>query len=265
MMSNNHKQAVSIFEKVESTLIRNRVSGFNRQSRKRAIRDLKERLQYFRTASDDEFFFRMTMVVFYSGFQATIVTKRESVIKRYFKSYKKSAAYRRKDICRILNDPKMIAHRNKIESIIYNATQFIKLIEQFGSFRDHLFSFCAGFPLAEDGLDDLREDLRTRFKYLGPATVNHFLMDYGFLVVKPDRMLMRVLHRSHLVGSESERHYGKAIEVCKDISEQLHIPIQYVDSVFVCLGQVGEANICSKKKPQCERCDLERICKFYVA
>lgn len=262
-MSNNHKQAVSIFEKVESTLIRNRASGFNRQSRKRATRDLKDK--YFRTASDDDFFFNMTMVVFYSGFQATIVTKRKSVIYRYFKSYKKTATYRSKDIHRILNDPKMIAHRNKIESIIYNATQFIKLREQFGSFRAYLLSFNPDFPLAEDGLDDLSEDLMARFAYLGPATVNHFLMDYGFPVVKPDRMLMRVLHRSHLVGSESERHYGKAIEVCKDISEQLNIRIQYVDSVFVCLGQVGEANICSKKNPDCKRCDLERICKFYVA
>jgi len=157
----------------------------------------------------------------------------------------------------------MIAHRNKIVSIIYNAKQFIKVREQFGSFRDYLLSFNADFPLAEDGLDDLREDIMTRFAYLGPATVNHFLTDFAFQVVKPDRMVMRVLHRSHLVKSESVRHYGKAIEVCKDISKQLQIPIRYVDSVFVCLGQVGEANICSKNNPKCERCDLERICKFY--
>lgn len=264
-MSNSHKQAVSIFEKVESTLIRNRVPGFNRQSRKRAICYRKEMLQDFRTYSCDDFFFRMTMVVFYSGFQATIVTKKRPTIYRYFKSYKKTSTYKSKDIHWILNDPKMIAHRNKIVSIISNAKQFIKVREQFGSFRAYLLSFNADFPLAEDGLDDLCEDLMTRFSYLGPATVNHLLKDFGFIVIKPDRMVMRVLHRSHLVGSESVRHYGKAIKVCKDISEQLHIPIHYVDSVFVCLGQVGEANICSKNNPSCERCDLERICKFYGA
>lgn len=261
-MNNSIKQAVTIFEKVESTLIRNR-AGFTRRSRSEANRGFKEMLHYFRTDSDNDFFFHMTMIVFYSGFRATTVSNKRPVIYRYFKSYQKAAAYTRKDIARILNDQKMIANRSKIESIVYNAKQFIKVIDHFGSFRNYLLSFNPEFPLTEDSLAELREDLMSRFAYLGPATVNHFLTDYGFPVVKPDRMVMRVLHRSHLVATESVRHYDKAIKICKGISEQLKIPIRYVDSVFVCLGQVGEANICSKNNPKCDRCDLERVCNFY--
>ncbi|MFH0988494.1 MAG: DNA-3-methyladenine glycosylase I [bacterium] len=262
-MSNKFQQAVSVFEKTESTLIGNCVPGFTRHSRIHAARNFKRMLRCFRTASDDDFFFHMTMIVFYSGFIAPTVTKRRHIIHRYFNSYRKAAAYTRKDIARILHDPKMIANRNKVEKIVYNARQFIKLRKEFSSFRSYLLSFNPDYPLSDARLDDLREDLRSRFAYLGPATVNHFLIDYAFPVVKPDRMIMRVLHRTHLVAGESVHHYEKAIKICKDISERLDTPIRYVDTVFVCLGQVGEANICSKNKPRCHICDLERVCKFY--
>ncbi|MEO0115317.1 MAG: DNA-3-methyladenine glycosylase I [candidate division WOR-3 bacterium] len=261
-MNNDIRQAVSIFEKVESTLIRNH-PDFTERSRRQAVVDFKRMLREFQTDTDDDFFFHMTMIVFYSGFRASTVNKKKPVIYRYFKSYKKVATYSRKDVTRILNDPKMIAHRNKIKSMIDNAKQFVKLVGRFGSFRNYLLSFNPKFPLSEDNLDQLRADLMKRFAYLGPATVNHFLTDYGFPVVKPDRMIMRVLHRSHLIPSESVRHYPKAIAICKGISETLAIPIRYVDSVFVCLGQVGEANICSKNNPKCDKCDLKNVCNFY--
>ena len=48
-------------------------------------------------------------------------------------------------------------------------------------------------------LDHLSEDLKRHFSYLGLITVNHFLTDWGFPVLKPDRMVMRLLYRSHLV------------------------------------------------------------------
>lgn len=106
-------------------------------------------------------------------------------IKRYFESYKKAAGYSDVDIEKIMSDENMIRNKNKITSIIKNAKEFIQLAEKYGSYRSYLLSFGDAYPL--------KDDLQRRFHYIGPATVNHLLTDYGFPVLKPDRMVMRVL------------------------------------------------------------------------
>jgi DNA-3-methyladenine glycosylase I len=202
------------------------------------------------------------MVIFYSGFKASTVTSKKTSIKRYFANVAKAAIYTDKDIHDILLDKNIIRNKIKIKSLVKNAKQMQIIQKEFGNFRNYIISYNKQFPLSEHNLSNLKEDLQHRFTYLGPATVNHFLTDFAFPVIKPDRMVMRVLYRSHLLKNESESEYEYAIQIGRRIASLLNIPIRYVDTVLVMLGQVGEANICRKLNPRCDICDLNTICKF---
>ena len=157
----------------------------------------------------------------------------------------------------------MIKNKNKINAIIKNAKIFVELNKDYKNYRNYILSFVPNYPKADiSEIRKLRQDLRKRFAFIGPATVNHLLTDYRLPVLKPDRMIMRVLYRTHLLKTENLEDFDKAIEIGQIISNKFKLPIRYVDTVLVCLGQVGEANICRKKDPKCNICELEKICKF---
>ena len=250
----NEQLIIEIFNKVEKTLIKLGVLKANSRKENSTLED--DLIKKFNSSTDNDFFFKMAMIVFFSGFKATIVEKKEPRIKKYFSNYKEVSNYKEKEIEIMLNDKEMIKNKNKIFSMIGNSKEFIKINNEYNSFRDYILSF-------SNNLQSLKSNLMYRFKYLGPATVNHFLTDYGFPVLKPDRMIMRVLFRSHLLDNESEYEYDNAIKIGEIISNKLKIPIRYVDTVLVSLGQEGEANICTKENPKCNKCKLEDICSYY--
>ena len=251
---------VDIFNKAESTLIKH--GYLSKNSRDEAIGEQKTQLNSFRTFTDDEFYFQLAMVIFYSGFKASTVTNKKSSIKKYFASIAKASKYTDKDINDILSDKSIIRNKIKIKSLVKNAKQMLIIQKEFGNFRNYIVSYNKQFPLSECNLNNLKENLQQRFAYLGPATVNHFLTDFAFPVIKPDRMVMRVLYRSHLLKNEYESEFEYAIQIGRRIANLLGIPIRYVDTVLVMLGQVGEANICRKSNPRCNICDLKTICNF---
>jgi len=250
---------IEIFEKAENTLIKKGC----KLSREDAIKKHNDKLLFFKNATDNDFYCKMAMVVLYSGFRAPIVDAKEPSIRKYFSNYKKVMHYDKSEIEKIMTDREMIRNLKKIESLIENAKAFFQVIEKYGSFREYLLSFNSNFPLSSNNINELKSDLQLRFKYFGPATVNHFLTDFGFPVLKPDRMVMRVMYRAHLLESESKSEYERAIEIGNIISKKLVIPIRYVDSVFAGLDQVGVANICKKNNPKCSKCELENVCNFY--
>lgn len=250
--------AIDVFEKAERTLIEKKI--LEKNSRENAIKENEKMIEKFKNAKDNDFYLQMTMVVFYSGFRAKTVENKKETIKKYFGEIKKVINYSESDIKKIQKDEDMIRNRKKIEALIYNAKEMNKIINEYGGFRNYIYSFNKDFPESEKNIDDLKNNLIKRFKYLSNATVNHFLMDYGFKVIKPDRMVLRVLYRSKLIESEKESEYNKCIEIGRLISNELKIPIRYVDTVFVLLGQKG---ICTKNHPKCNECKLELICKFY--
>jgi DNA-3-methyladenine glycosylase I len=213
----------------------------------------------------------MCFIIFFSGFRASVVEKKLDVITEYFNSYLKVSDYTEVDFNKIMNDQRMIKNQQKIRAIINNSKVFIELIKKHGSFKQYLDSFgvhvprslkeIPDFPDYQVKLDALSDDLTMRFGFLGPATVNHYLTNLGFPVLKPDRMVMRAMFRSHLVASEDDLR--SAIVTGQRISILLDLPVSYVDSVFVSLGMTSDANICEIHKPKCNICELEKICGFY--
>ena len=95
----------------------------------------------------------------------------------------------------MLNDKNMIRHRGKIEACIHNAREFVKIIQESGSFVNYLDSFGVSFDDYEGIKKKIRPELIKRFKRIGPVTVYHYLMDLGFGVMKPDRTILRLFYR----------------------------------------------------------------------
>mgnify|MGYP001357028903 CR=1 FL=1 len=114
----------------------------------------------------------------------------------------------------------------------------------------------------------LKEALDTQFSYLGPVTTFHFMTDIGLPVLKPDRVIMRLFRRLHLVDSESQ--IWRAVFEGRKIAEAVGEPIRYVDIVLVTFGQARtrdwgiQQGICLEKYPKCNQCGVSRFCDYFA-
>jgi len=252
-----------IFSKIEETLQ-------NQSSLTKQLFDCRfgkfKNIDY-RLMADDDIFWILVYVTFYSGMKAATVSQKLVIIKRYLYDFRKVKDYSQQEINQILNDPNMIHNKRKINACIENAKEFYNLISQKGSFQKYLESF---EPLTnEENIERLKADLRRRFHYLGERTVNHFLTDLGLNVLKPDRVICRIFERLGLI--ENKNNIGKAIEVGKKIAVATNYPIRYIDICFVKYGQMGEDEyfgltdgICLERNPKCSICGVKEYCRYYA-
>ena len=249
-----------VFSQAEATLL-------SYGSRHRPLEEIRSALARFKTVpqrfTDDEFFWKLTMIVFYSGFRAATVTERLPVIKRHFPDWRVVAGYGDEDVRRILDDPGMIRNKRKIFAVVENALAFKALIGEYGSFQ----TFIDGFRPNEsfEQLLLLKRGLETRLSYLGGVTAYHFLTEIGLPVLKPDRVLCRIFHRLGLISDETD--IQETIRQGRRFAEETRQPIRYIDIVFVAYGQVQsqefgiDKGICLKN-PRCQECGLTTYCHY---
>lgn len=257
----NNKDLIKIFNGVEKT--------FFAQSELSAAQ-LNKNLEYFKNIDkkrrgDNDYFWIMVKVAFYSGFKAKTVNDKMAEIENFFGDFLKVAKYNDEKVQKIIDSKKIIGHRQKIKGIIHNANEIKTIIKEFGSFKNYLKSF--GDHSNDENLFILIKDLRKRFKYLGGITVYHFLTDIGFNVLKPDRVLCRIFNRLGLV--EDENDLFEVISAGRRISEATGHPIRYVDIIFVAYGQVDAKpefglteGICLSTNPKCKKCGVVAFCNY---
>ena len=75
------------------------------------------------------------------------------------------------EIDELVQDRRVIRNRRKIEAIVTNAHRLLELDSQYGSFRKYLRSF--------NSFEELAQDLRKNFKFLGEMGAYHFLWVVG--------------------------------------------------------------------------------------
>ena len=212
----------------------------------------------YRSLADNDIYWTVVYVTFYSGMKAATVTDRLPAIKKHLYPLERVKDYCQDDVKRILGDPNTIHHKRKIEACIANAKEFDNILNRHKSFGKYLESFG---PLEDEvAIDKLRADLRKRFQYLGERTVNHFLTDLGLNVLKPDRVICRIFTRLGLIHDEDS--LDEAVEVGKTFAGATGFPIRYVDIIFVTYGQVGEYGICLEKNPKCNVCRVKEHCSY---
>ncbi len=130
------------------------------------------------------------------GLSWSLMIKKREIFRSCFAGFdpQRVAAFTDADVARILAVPGMIRSERKIRAIIHNASRFLAIAQEFGSFSRYIWSFTEGKTLiypahhcggwvAKNALSDrISADLKRRgFKYLGSVTVYSHLQACGVI------------------------------------------------------------------------------------
>jgi len=131
----------------------------------------------FPIQDDNELFCRLILEINQAGLSwDTILKKQESFRKAYHNfDIKKVAAYKDKDIQRLLNDAGIIRNRLKVNAAVENAKAILQLQKESGSFKKWLDTH---HPKTKEEWMKL---FKKTFKFTGGEIVNEFLMSTGYL------------------------------------------------------------------------------------
>ncbi|MBA4197919.1 MAG: DNA-3-methyladenine glycosylase [Chitinophaga sp.] len=131
----------------------------------------------FPIEEDDELFCRLILEINQAGLSwNTILLKQENFRKAYnYFNIKKVAAYKEKDVERLLNDAGIIRNKLKVNAAVENAKAILLLQKEFGSFKKWLEHH---HPKTKEEWVKL---FKQTFKFTGGEIVNEFLMSIGFL------------------------------------------------------------------------------------
>jgi len=125
----------------------------------------------------------------------TILKKREGYRKLFLNfNVIEVAKFSNDDVERLMQDPSIVRHRQKITAAINNAQRFIEIQHQYGSFCNFIWSYVNNQTIVnsiekpEDYVatsaisDQLAKDLKKRgFKFLGSTTLYSHLQATGLI------------------------------------------------------------------------------------
>ena len=273
----------TIFERIESTVI---AVGHQKQRTKPMPAALRDSAAHAVAAHADADYFRiMVHVIFYSGMKSAIVNQRMPAIDRHFASYAEVAAYGEPRISAVVKDEDMLSHEGKVRACVDNAREFARIVGEHGSFGAYLGSIASVEDLrtGQKSVEDLQKlwtDLQVRFKFLGRITSFHYLMEIGYRLVKPDRVITRIFSRLRLVDELpnpdhpnpqklTDDQLWQIVRVGQQIAQSVQLPIRYVDLVLVVFGQEegGDPDdlsqgVCLDEKPRCGLCEVRTFCQY---
>jgi DNA-3-methyladenine glycosylase I len=129
-----------------------------------------------RPQSDDAYFENMCRIIFQAGLNWNVIEKKWPTIRKAFAQFsvEKVARFSRSDLECLMKDEWVVRNKGKIAAIINNATQFIEIKRQCGSFKAYLDSLDKSSNYAS-----VVKELSSRFKWLGPSSASLFLYTVG--------------------------------------------------------------------------------------
>jgi len=131
----------------------------------------------FPIEDDNELFCRLMLEINQAGLSWTTVLKKEENFRKAYHNFdiKKVAAYKEKDVARLLNDPGIIRNRLKVNAAVENARTILGLQKEFGSFKKWLD---VQHPKTKEEWMAL---FKKTFRFTGGEIVNEFLVSTGYL------------------------------------------------------------------------------------
>lgn len=116
----------------------------------------------------------MTRSVFTAGLNWKVIENKWPNFQKAFADFSivKVAKFSDKDVKRLMNDTGIVRNEKKIQATIHNASEFLKLAKDFGSFQKYIDSF---------GKDEERmlETVQDHFQHVGASTARTFLWSSG--------------------------------------------------------------------------------------
>jgi len=131
----------------------------------------------FKIESDNELFGRLILEINQAGLSWNTILMKQENFKKAFDNYdiSKIANYDDTKINDLLQDAGIIRNKLKVNAVIYNAQQILKIQEEFGSFKNWIE---LNHPLTKEEWVKL---FKKYFKFVGGEIVNEFLMSTSYL------------------------------------------------------------------------------------
>ena len=129
--------------------------------------------KYTKPKNDDEYFERMSRVVFMTGLNWQVMSKKWPGIQNAFGGFKinKVANFQEPEIEELVMNPEVIRSLPKIRAVVANAKEMQKVIKEHGSFKKYLDK------LRKDGGEaGMIKELSKRFAFMGKGTSVLFLL-----------------------------------------------------------------------------------------
>ena len=126
--------------------------------------------------NDNDYFERMSRVIFMSGLNWQTLEKKWPGIKKAFANFdvNKVVNFQESKVEELMANPEVIRNLPKIRAVIANARQVQETAAEHGSFAKYLAK------LRRDGGEDrLRDAISKRFAFLGKGTTVIFLFSVG--------------------------------------------------------------------------------------
>lgn len=126
---------------------------------------------------DNELFGRLIMEINQAGLSWETILKKEDAFRKAYHQFniKKVAAYKEKDLERLMSDAGIIRNRLKINAAVENARTILQLQKEHGSFENWLELH---HPKTKEEWVKL---FKKTFRFTGGEIVNEFLMSIGYL------------------------------------------------------------------------------------
>ncbi len=126
---------------------------------------------------DNELFCRLILEINQAGLSWETILKKEATFRKAYSNFniKKVAAYKEKDIQRLMADPGIIRNGLKVNAAIENAKTILQLQKEHGSFEKWLEQ---NHPRTKEEWVKL---FKKTFRFTGGEIVNEFLMSIGYL------------------------------------------------------------------------------------
>lgn len=154
--------------------------------------------------------------------------------------------------------------KNQTEALVKeNIGKLLSIKEKYGS----VDNFYQSLADKNDNLKTLVRELATAGKpyklaQLGEALTAEYLKNVGYDIGKPDRHIRRILGSEYLGCSKHQDVPPyEAIDIIADIAKRLNKPAAEVDYILWAYCANGYGEVCTKKKPRCDKCIVKTNCK----
>lgn len=134
-----------------------------------------EEHQIEKPTNDNEYFERMSRIIFMSGLNWATLQKKWPGIRSAFDDFDigKVSEFDEAKVDSLMSNPDVIRNLPKIRAIVRNAEQMREIIDQSGSVQTYLAT------LEKKGEDAMRAEISKKFSFMGPGTTVIFLHSIG--------------------------------------------------------------------------------------
>lgn len=126
-------------------------------------------------SNDDGYFEKLTMIVFRSGLNWSVIEKKWPAFIEAFNNFsiKKVVEYDVPEVDKLMENEGIIRNYRKVVGTIKNAKEFLVIKKSNGSFSNYLDE------ISKDGEEELCNRIGKRFAYVGKSTSMMFLKSVG--------------------------------------------------------------------------------------